>query len=271
MTDWLQLESGGRVLRADASSGYDLSIPLAFDGEQPSFFAAPDASAHPYRIGHFTGSVATGSSCNCTTHTLTPHCNGTHTECVGHVTLERLSIRDVRIPSLLIAHLVSVRPRPLADLDEAIPSDSDSSDPVVGRAQLEAVLPAMHCSALIVRTLPNTRDKQSRNYDATCPPYLSAGAAQFLVERRVDHLVLDLPSIDRAHDGGHLAAHRIFWGLPPGATDAKLARRSHATITELAFIDDSIADGEYLLNLQVAPFAADAAPSRPMLYRVTAR
>jgi hypothetical protein len=37
----------------------------------------------------------------------------------------------------------------------------------------------------------------------------------------------------------------------------------------LAFIDDAIADGHYLLNLQVAPFVADAAPSRPILLPLT--
>jgi hypothetical protein len=38
----------------------------------------------------------------------------------------------------------------------------------------------------------------------------------------------------------------------------------------LANIPRSIADGQYLLNLQVAAFAADAAPSRPVLYPVRA-
>jgi hypothetical protein len=33
----------------------------------------------------------------------------------------------------------------------------------------------------------------------------------------------------------------------------------------MAYIDDAIADGPYLLNLQVAPFVIDAAPSRPIL------
>ncbi|MCZ6716111.1 MAG: cyclase family protein, partial [Gammaproteobacteria bacterium] len=32
------------------------------------------------------------------------------------------------------------------------------------------------------------------------------------------------------------------------------------------YVDNDIADGFYLLNLQVPPFVADAAPSRPRLY-----
>jgi hypothetical protein len=42
-----------------------------------------------------------------------------------------------------------------------------------------------------------------------------------------------------------------------------------ATITEFVFVDNFIADGTYLLNLQLAPMENDASPSRPVLYKVT--
>jgi hypothetical protein len=38
------------------------------------------------------------------------------------------------------------------------------------------------------------------------------------------------------------------------------------TITEMIYVRDEVADGLYLLNLQIAPFVSDAAPSRPLLY-----
>ncbi len=79
-------------------------------------------------------------------------------------------------------------------------------------------------------------------------------------------LVVDLPSLDRADDGGRLAAHRVFWGLPPGCDDAAAATRGRALVTELAYVPDSVPDGLYLLDLQVPAFGADAAPSRPVLY-----
>jgi arylformamidase len=82
--------------------------------------------------------------------------------------------------------------------------------------------------------------------------------------------VVDLPSIDRANDEGRLTGHRIFWGLPAGGRLASAATRSDATITELAYIANEIPDGPYLLNLQVAPFVADAAPSRPILLPLSA-
>ena len=55
-------------------------------------------------------------------------------------------------------------------------------------------------------------------------PYLSREAAEFLVARGIEHLVVDLPSIDRAHDEGRLTAHRVFFGLPPGSHASSHAR-----------------------------------------------
>ena len=41
-----------------------------------------------------------------------------------------------------------------------------------------------------------------------------------------------------------------------------------AFITEMVFIPDEVEDGDYLLNLQIAPFFADTSPSRPILYKI---
>jgi hypothetical protein len=89
-----------------------------------------------------------------------------------------------------------------------------------------------------------------------------------MVARGIEALVLDLPSADRAQDGGLLTAHRVFFGLPPGSRRAEQAARPGACITELAWIRPEVADGFYLLDLQIPPFLADAAPSRPLLYAV---
>jgi hypothetical protein len=73
------------------------------------------------------------------------------------------------------------------------------------------------------------------------------------------HLLLDLPSVDREEDGGRLAAHKAFWGLPEDP-------RPRATITELIYAPPEVADGTYLLNIQLAAFENDASPSRPILF-----
>jgi kynurenine formamidase len=249
----LTVEIAGRRWRV-GSEGHDISIPLAFDGAQPTFFGASPASAAAVAAGSFVGDVQRGGSCNCSTHSLTPHCNGTHTECVGHVTAERLSVRDHSAEHFSPALLVSVGP-----------------GPVITRSALAAAVAPhelSHCRALVLRTLPNSRDKLARNYDRTPAAYFAADAMNWIVGNGITALVVDLPSLDR-HDDAELTTHRIFWGLPPGANSAAQATRATATVTELAFIDDSIADGHYLLNLQVAPFVADAAPSRPILLPLT--
>jgi kynurenine formamidase len=91
---------------------------------------------------------------------------------------------------------------------------------------------------------------------------------KWIVERGVTSLVVDVPSLDRAEDGGALAAHRIYWGLPPGGCDPRLAERGRALVTELAYIPPSVPDGLHLLDLHLPAFGADAAPSRPVLYPV---
>jgi hypothetical protein len=44
--------------------------------------------------------------------------------------------------------------------------------------------------------------------------------------------------------------------------------KSEKTITELAYIPNSVEDGFYFLNIQIPHFVCDAAPSRLLLYKV---
>jgi arylformamidase len=265
----LTVEIGGRRWQV-APQGHDLSIPLAFDAAQPSFFGAPGAAAAAISAGTFVGDVRRGGSCNCSTYTITPHCNGTHTECVGHVTAERIDVREEAREHFSAALLVSVEASTTAAATETSDPPPRPGDRLITRAALAAAAEPHDLKqyrALVVRTKPNLPAKRHRNYDAGEPaPYFTADAMRWIAASGVRTLVVDLPSVDRANDEGRLAAHRIFWGLPPGAKSAAHAERRGATITELAFIDDAIADGPYLLNLQVAPFVADAAPSRPILF-----
>jgi hypothetical protein len=53
--------------------------------------------------------------------------------------------------------------------------------------------------------------------------------------------------------------------LPAGGRRAAEASRANALVTELAYVPDRLLDGLYLLELQVAPFVSDAAPSRPVI------
>ena len=269
----LEFTAGGRRWRARIEAPVDLAIPLLFDGgPQPSFFVDGPARSEPLHVGGFTGSVAAGASCNCAVQTLAPHCHGTHTECVGHVTRGPVTIASLTPVAPCLALVVSVVPQPLgAAAARASDGPAAAADLVIGREALAHAARAwteLPFQGVVVRTIPNDASKLGRAYSGSPSPapYFLPDAMQWLVERDVTSLVVDLPSLDRADDGGRLEAHRVYWGLPAGAQDAALARRGHALVTELAFIPDTAPDGPYLLDLQVPAFGADAAPSRPVLY-----
>jgi kynurenine formamidase len=264
----LVLSVGGRRYAADLSDPLSIAVPVDFDGVQPNHFGAGRAHARPLEAGGFVGDVRAGGTVNCEVLELTPHCNGTHTECVGHVTSDRISVHEVLRGGLHLARLVSVRAEPVPAGETRDP-DAAPAEPVVSARALGAALNALPgpSEALVLRTLPNDASKIGRRYQGAAPaPYLTPQAAALLVAADVRHLVCDLPSIDRAADHGRLAAHRVFWGLAPGAQRAHDADRREATITELAWIAPTIRDGWYLLDLQLPAFMCDAAPSRPLLY-----
>ncbi len=249
--DWIEISVDGRLWRGTAA-GVDLAIPLDFHGAQPRFFAAAPASAVPLEAGSFSGEVRRGASCNCSVHTLAPHCHGTHTECVGHLTDDGHTLADHAPEPLRLALLLTLPP----DTREI------SSASLSSAAERWEGLP---WTALVVRTVPNDPDKRYRRYEgAPAVPFFLPEAIEWMVSRKVASLVVDLPSLDRGDDTA-LVAHRAYWGLPTGGRRAADATRAHALVTELAYVPDRVLDGLYLLELQIAPFASDAAPSRPVI------
>jgi kynurenine formamidase len=268
--DTLEFSRSGRRWRVELHAPFDLAITMEFDGPQPRFFAASGAVSEPLRAGAFTGDVASGASCMCGVYTLSPHCHGTHTECVGHLAGDGTHVAALTPVPPTLAAVVTVQPGPLGLISHDRPRLSAPTDAVITRAMLAesaATLAGDPWTALIVRTLPNEPAKAHRHYQGPCPaPYFTADAMHWVVEHGVTSLVVDLPSLDRADDGGGLVAHRTYWGLAPGVLDSKLARRGHALVTELAYVPAAAADGLYLLDLQVPAFGADAAPSRPVIY-----
>ncbi|HEY7886871.1 MAG TPA: cyclase family protein [Steroidobacteraceae bacterium] len=266
-----RLEIGGCEVSVDLSRPHDLSVELDFQGPQARHFGAPRASSQPYSIPGFPGSVVRGASCNCHSITLIPHCNGTHTECVGHLTREPLHAQRIVPRGLLPALLLSVQPMPPDQTPESSDPAPVAGDQLVTRAALQASWPAQPpfpARALVIRTLPNEEAKRTRDYTGITPPYLTREAALYIVERGIEHLIIDLPSIDRSHDEGRLTAHRLFFGLPPGDSTLAHAMRSQCTVTELAYIPDVAVDRHYLLELQVPAINGDAVSSRPLLYGV---
>jgi arylformamidase len=244
----------------DLSSPISLAIPMNFSGRELRHFGAPAPTSRPFSVPGFSGAVATGASCNCSTITFTPHCNGTHTECVGHLTRESLDAHKV-IPAGLIPALVlsieSVDPSATQESTEPLPRAGDRL--VTAQAIEEAWISSglSEPRALVIRTSATIVD---------APHYFSREAAAILVERGIEHLVVDLPSVDRVQDEGRLTAHRVFFGLPRESRELAESTRAFCTITELARVPEDVPDGWYLLELQVPALGGDAVSSRPLLY-----
>ena len=113
--------------------------------------------------------------------------------------------------------------------------------------------------------MPKPERKKHLNYSNTNPPYLSEESAIFIREKGIQHLLIDLPSVDKEHDEGKLLAHKAFWNVKD-VNQVNEDARFTCTITEMIYVNEEIQDGSYLLNLQFASFENDASPSKPVLY-----
>lgn len=266
------LAISGKPFEADFAKPLDISIPLIFDGPQPNTYDVPPASARAYQDGTFVGDVSKGGSCNFEQYALIPHCNGTHTECVGHISYERIPLNSIISAPVFPATLVSIAAEEATQSNETCRPDKNPDDMILTaralREALQGCNPAF-LEGLIIRTLPNDSDKKSRRYMAAPPPYFSVEAMQYVVQLGIQHLLLDLPSVDRMFDKGLLTTHHIFWEVEEGNHEVEATKCSRKTITEMIFVPDEIRDGRYLVALNIPNFTADVAPSRPVLYALT--
>jgi arylformamidase len=266
----VKVEIADRTYRIDSQQGVDLSIPLRFNAGGLTAFGAPQPEAETLQSRHFRGDTRRGGSCNVERYSLVPHCHGTHTECVGHLTDEPVWISDVVRDFWIPATLLSIHTESGSSCPDRYVPKPDIDDVLIAKAELVGAIknhdaPHFH-EALIIRTLPNDASKRTRCY--TSAPYLSNDAMREIAHRPVRHLLVDLPSVDRMDDQGRLSNHRIFWDLPDHGHSLNGQPPSARTITELVYVPEEIDDGYYLLNLQIAPFRADAAPSRPIIFAV---
>lgn len=265
----INLSTSKNIYYSDTNAGLDISIPLLFNGAQPNTYGVPPASAQAYRDGSFVGDTREGGSCNFETYTLIPHCNGTHTEGIGHLTRERIPVSLNPSETFIPACLLSVQPQSPAQTKDTYTPVLNPDDLVITLDSIEKVISGItdwsDCPAIIIRTLPNMENKKSRNYMEQSPAFFSHEAMRFLAAQNFVHLLTDLPSLDRLFDEGLLSNHRIWWNLP-NAESAQDPRYLNRTVTEMIFAPDTIPDGIYLLNLQIAPFVGDASPSRPVLF-----
>lgn len=237
----------------DLSKPIDISIPLSNTDKNPIAWYIEKPEIEPVVFGDWIGKVSEGSSTNFNNIFFNPHGHGTHTECLGHITREFYSINECLKQFFFTAELISITPEDI------------NGDLVITKNQIEKALNGKTPEAIIIRTLPNSESKKHKNYSKTNPPYLSEEAAIYIREIGIQHLLIDLPSVDREEDEGKLLAHKAFWNVKD-VNNLNDDARLNCTITEMIFVEDTIQDGSYILNLQIASFENDASPSKPILY-----
>jgi kynurenine formamidase len=240
----------GKNVNVNLDKPIDISLELIPGKIGVNCFYAPVFDARPVIEGSFVGSTKEGGAVNFKNVTINPHGNGTHTECVGHISKEEVSINEVLKSFHFITKVVSLYPELQKD-----------GDRIVTLKQLKEVFSPNEVESLTIRTLPNFIDKKERNYSGTNPPYIQSEGLKYLIKNGLKHFLIDLPSVDREEDGGKLSAHKAFWEYPESIN---LER----TITELVYIPEEIKDGYYLINLQIISFVLDASPSKPVLYEL---
>jgi arylformamidase len=246
----IQLTHNNKNYSTDLSHPLDISLPLRAGAENPNCYWADPVKFETITSGNFIGSVKAGGSVNYQKVTFTPHGNGTHTECYGHISADDATLPQCHRLFHCVAQVISVAPEKTADNDQ-----------VITLHQVKEKISGHTPEAIVIRTLPNDSVKRTKQYSGTNPPYIDASVTEYLANQNIEHLLIDLPSIDKEMDGGRLAAHKAFWNYPH-------ATRKHCTITELVYVEDAIPDGLYLLNLQIASFELDASPSKPILYKL---
>src|SRR5688500_4117251 len=88
----VSIELNGKTWQANFSEAHCIAIPLDDTKPQPNAYYAPLYEAAPHRAGDWIGDTRNGASVNFYNVRINPHGNGTHTECVGHISKERFSI-----------------------------------------------------------------------------------------------------------------------------------------------------------------------------------
>ena len=243
------VEYNSRKIEVDISNPIDISIPIDTSKESINAWYIDDPKIFPEEMDGEKIKVSEGAVVNFNNIHFNPHSHITHTECVGHITEEVHSVNKNLKYFIFLAEVVTIAPL------------FHNGDFLIGVKQLKNRLRNKKRDAIVIRTLPNLEDKKRMRYSNTNPTYLSEKAAIYLREKGIKHLLIDLPSVDKEKDDGKLLSHNAFWN-----TSGKL--RMDATITEFIYVPNEVEDGEYLLNLMIAPFENDATPSKPVLYRI---
>lgn len=242
----IELEIEGVAYSASLNNGVSIALGFGPNAENPNAFFIPEALFEPIRVGDFVGAVNEGGSANCEVVTYCAHGNGTHTECVGHLSKDRINVFDALNENNLTAQLITV---PVKSQGIYTFIDVDCLKDISWHPTL----------AIIIRTTPNDLTKKNMIWSGTNPPYFTPEAIRLIKDKGYKHILTDFPSVDPEEDGGELLSHRVWWDFPQDT-------RFDSTITELIYVPDTLPNGLYYMQLILPKIFSDAVPSNPILY-----
>lgn len=154
------------------SEPIDISIPI-HNKENPvlAWYCDP-IEISPVMTDRFVGDVNKGGAVNFRNIFINPHAHGTHTECLGHISKDWVSINQCLKEFHFMAKLISIQPQNWSN------PDYDQEDRIINRSDLSNKLDQLDAGvkALVIRTLPNSKDKLAQNYSNTNPIYFSKEA-----------------------------------------------------------------------------------------------
>ncbi|RKP17423.1 HIT-like protein [Rozella allomycis CSF55] len=231
----------------------DISIPLNFP---------PLVSCFGIRsmVDERILSISEGASVNCSKLMITPHAHGTHTECITHISKCETNMSTVQYGAHSLALLIRCEISNRSDTNETCPRNSKAIDRVITRNSVEYVMQKYenlktHINAIMIRTYAS--DLQFPiDFTNTNPAYFTKEAMS-LISEWSDHVLVDLPSIDREDDGGDLLAHKAFFN-----------NNTNKLVTELCRFPDSLDEGLYMLTMSLPRWNTDAVPTQPLVSRV---
>jgi len=226
------------------------------------FIPLPQARTLEFE-GQFVGDVERGGSCNVDILSYVPH-GITHLETSAHIlgaASAPPTVKDIPPQHLsgiaLLIDLTHLETNP----GSRIPWDA------VEEKLKQNVLPV---SMLAIKTkasmLPPDYDFSGNDF-LSVSPSAARGIHDYevtingtadpstILQRRIDCLILDLPSIDPEEDQGKLLAHRRFFGLPDTGHDAQDPEKR--VLVELARFEN-LSEGYYFVTVTPPLFQANA-------------
>ena len=161
------IELKSKKIKIDLSKPLDISIPIRDGHKNVNAWYIGPPSIKPERFDDDIVSVAEGASVNFNTINFNPHSHGTHTETVGHIVEKKHSINKALNTFFFHAEVITVAPENLM------------KDAVISAKQLRFAIGNKVREAIVIRTIPNLKDKKTMQYSNTNWPYLKQDAIEY--------------------------------------------------------------------------------------------